>query len=377
MARKPYTMYKRGKIWQVQFNNSDGTSGYQRSSGCTNKAEAEQWAVSQISDGGVLPIGKSPTFVQFATGFFSYNGEWATNKKIAGRKISERRCIELTNLINKHILPRIGQLKIADISRQTLTDFRNELYAAGYAGAYINNSLNTIDIIMRSAEEHGIIRGVPKCEKCSSKPVKDRGILTPAEVTKLFSASATWDNNMSRTACLLAVTTGLRFGEILGLTIGDLHLDEGYLVCRRSWERRLRKLNETTKNGRARNIILSGTVINALTDLVSNNPHTPLSNESFVFYGSERKAPVRQRIITVSFHAALHSIGISESERQQRNIVFHSFRHYLNSLLVNAKIPLQKIQSITGHLSPEMTQRYYHVDDMSDVREVQNQITND
>ena len=67
-------------------------------------------------------------------------------------------------------------------------------------------------------------------------------------------------------------------------------------------------------------------------------------------------------------------IGITEKIRQTRNITFHSHRHFLNSLLINANIPVQKIQSITGHLTAEMTQHYYHLDDMQDVQKVQERV---
>jgi len=65
------------------------------------------------------------------------------------------------------------------------------------------------------------------------------------------------------------------------------------------------------------------------------------------------------------------SIGITEETRRKRNITFHSHRHFLNSLLINGNIPHQKIQSITGYLTVEITQHYYHLDDMQDVQKVQ------
>jgi len=71
---------------------------------------------------------------------------------------------------------------------------------------------------------------------------------------------------------------------------------------------------------------------------------------------------------------ALEIIGIDKAERKRRNITFHSWRHFLNSLLINSKIPIQKIQSITGHMTAQMTSHYYHIDDMMDVRNVQNSL---
>jgi len=68
--------------------------------------------------------------------------------------------------------------------------------------------------------------------------------------------------------------------------------------------------------------------------------------------------------------------GISEKERRTRNITFHSWRYFFNSLLVNSKIPIQQIQSITGHVTDAMTQHYYTPDiqEMADVLLVQGRI---
>ncbi len=66
-----------------------------------------------------------------------------------------------------------------------------------------------------------------------------------------------------------------------------------------------------------------------------------------------------------------------KKERKHRNITFHSHRHFFNSLLVESRVPLQKIQRLTGHLSTEMTQRYYHSDDLTDIADIQRKIFTD
>ena len=77
--------------------------------------------------------------------------------------------------------------------------------------------------------------------------------------------------------------------------------------------------------------------------------------------------PVAENLMSSSLFKAMRQIGITYQQRRDRNITFHSWRHWFNSLLINAKVPLQKIQAMTGHLTNEMTQHYYHFDDMSDV----------
>ena len=89
--------------------------------------------------------------------------------------------------------------------------------------------------------------------------------------------------------------------------------------------------------------------------------------ESFLFFSRLENKPVEGVFLTRGLYRALKEIGIDEKQRQQRNITFHSWRHWFNSLLINARVPVQKIQAITGHLTAEMTQHYYHPDELSDV----------
>jgi integrase len=68
-----------------------------------------------------------------------------------------------------------------------------------------------------------------------------------------------------------------------------------------------------------------------------------------------------QREFTEALYVALKEIGINETERKKRGLDFHAWRHTFNSLLIDRRIPLQAVQSVPGHLTAEMTQRYYHL----------------
>ena len=96
-----------------------------------------------------------------------------------------------------------------------------------------------------------------------------------------------------------------------------------------------------------------------LVQLLSQNP---LKTENrFVFYSIKPDKPMDQREFTEALYSALEKIGITETQRKERGLDFHAWRHTFNSLLIDRRIPLQAVQSVTGHLTPEMTQRYYHL----------------
>jgi len=247
----------------------------------------------------------------------------------------------------------------------------------GYTGNTINKCLSAIKSILEAAEEKSLIQYIPRIDRAADNP-KTKGILTVEEVKQLFSFE--WMTKpvlkhpakpdfMGQVSNLLAVTTGLRLSEIQALTLQDINLENNYLTVRRSWNNRLYCLNQETKTGKERIIFFSENIKDKIIDLIELNPHGK-KPENFLFFSEQQERPKDERAFSSSLFTALERIGISKEERKKRNITFHSHRHFLNSLLINAKIPLQKVQSITGHLTAEMSQHYYKLDDMADVLKI-------
>jgi integrase len=56
----------------------------------------------------------------------------------------------------------------------------------------------------------------------------------------------------------------------------------------------------------------------------------------------------------------LKKIGISEKEQKKRKLVFHSFRHYLNTVLVRTLKNERMVRNVTGHKVEAMTENYFH-----------------
>lgn len=369
---KKYSLFKRGDIYYAYFRLPDGKRSTPKSTGQTSRGKAENWCLKYWQTGQIV-FRENVTLAEFSKDFFSWEGTWATSKRSTGRRLSRHHCKQQNDLVKNHITPQLGHLRLTQITKHTLNNLRNELHTAGYSGNTINKILNVLLSILQEAEEQFLIQFVPKVKKAVIKP-KRKGILTIEEVKKLFSIK--W--NSERVHChpardqffayagnLLAAASGLRISELQALTLQDVHLDSAYIRVWRSWDK-LFGLNETTKNGKERNILLPGNVITVLEDLVSFNPD-PSNPESFLFYSQTPGKPVEQRLFTAALYTSLKRIGITEELRRQRNITFHSWRHFFNSLLLNNGVSLQKVQALTGHLSNEMTQLYYHPDSMSDV----------
>jgi integrase len=373
--QKPYTLFKRGKVWYVQFRTIDGERVTPKSTGETAKARAESWAINYLQVGnGQIVQKENITFENFSKGFFDYSAPWATDKRVRGLRIAPYHCLQREDLLKNHINPVIGKMKLTAIDRAVIKDFRNKMFKDGYSGNTINKCLSAIKTILDDAEEKSLIQYVPRIDRAAENP-KTKGVLTPEEVKQLFSFE--WmtkpvskhpsrPDYMGQVSNLLAVTTGLRLSEIQGLTLQDINLENNYITVRRSWNNRLYCLNEETKTGKERVIFFSNLIKEHIKRLIAENPHGH-KPDNFLFYSEIRERAKDQRAFSVSLFNALERIGIDEDERKARNITFHSHRHFLNSLLINAKVPLQKVQNIVGHGSVEMSNHYYRIDDMADV----------
>jgi integrase len=56
----------------------------------------------------------------------------------------------------------------------------------------------------------------------------------------------------------------------------------------------------------------------------------------------------------------LATIGINEEKRKARAITFHSWRHFLNSV-IRGRVPDEKLRLMTGHQTEKMTENYTHL----------------
>lgn len=351
--------------YYAQFKLADGSWTNAVSTRQTTQEAAKQWCLDQIKVGQIV-LKQGVRFKEFATGFFAWDNQWAMTKRARRLRLSERWCSELDRLTDKMLIPSIGEMKLTDIDENTLDRLTIDLYKKGFAGSYVNKALIAMKAILTAACKQKLIKYVPPINKVENDS-KTKGILSIDEVRRLFS-SVKWKSYRGYVGSLLAATTGLRLGELQALTLPDLHLDDSYIHIWRSWDNKFKRFNQTTKTGKTRNIFIPENVKRELQLLIDINPYAGQDSDIFLFFSHRRNdRPAREKTFADSLYHAMKRIGITEKERCDRNISFHSWRHFLNSLLINSKIPLVKVQQITGHSTNRMTDHYFHLDGAQDV----------
>jgi len=131
-----------------------------------------------------------------------------------------------------------------------------------------------------------------------------------------------------------------------------------------------KKYVDHTKTKENRTIPVSPFMRKLLDDLLAKN------GNGYVFSDDGGKTPITNNMLNDGLTKALKNIGISYEEKLRRNLSFHAWRHFLNTLLLTSNVGLSKVQKVTGHKSLKMTDHYTHFDtrQFTEVVEVQNNL---
>lgn len=202
--------------------------------------------------------------------------------------------------------------------------------------ASINRETQVMKRIYNLAVRDGFVNKNPcwKVQRLKESNKRDR-VITHNEFQRLVGALPLYAADVVRTA----YWTGMRAGEIFGLTWDKVCLKEGFITLEaqdtKSREPRIIHLNDElldvfSRRGRIRSII---------------------HNSVFTFPGSNRPLTT----IRHSFRRASLEVGIEDFR-------FHDLRHTFNTNMRKADVPESVIMKMTGHRSREMFDRYNTVD---------------
>jgi len=193
-----------------------------------------------------------------------------------------------------------------------------------------NRELATIKTLFNKAIAWGKLKESPaKNIKFLREPKGRLRYLEREEIGKLLSNCSV----RLRPIVNLALNTGMRRGEILGLKWHDV-----------DFKREIIYLLDT-KNGERREIPMNDLVKKALI-AVPKHPDSP-----YIFCGGNGRS---YHDIRKSFYTALKKSGII-------NFRFHDLRHTYASQLVMAGIDINTTRELLGHRDIRMTLRYAHL----------------
>ena len=304
----------------------------------------------------------SQPFGAWLIAFWKYDSPYIRERLAHGQRATHRHCQDMEGRAREieALLP--AGLTLGEVKRSHLVDLGLTLKAKGLAPASINKNLSAATTALRWAAANEIIPTDPTHGLRGFSGVRRiRGILDPTEVKALFST--TWTDERAHVACLVAMTTGARLGEVLALQKQDISGDR--LLIRHSYS--IRDGLKTPKNGEARVVPLLPGVRSALLALEAKSPH-PAGPERFIFMGVKPDRPIDANRILLGMRKALVSMNGKEwadeearkkvlSEYSARGIDFHSWRHWYATNMAD-RLDARTVQKATGHKTAAMLEHY-------------------
>ncbi len=150
--------------------------------------------------------------------------------------------------------------------------------------------------------------------KCKEALGRDR-VLNPDECSRLLEACSQSQNKLLLPFVLLALTTGARKGELIGLTWDSVDLERGVIHLKH------------TKNGRPRALAIVGRAFELLRELFrTRSPENPMVFPSKIRFGKLtlrkpwEKALKDARIVGLRLHDLRHCFATFASETGASNI---------------------------------------------------------
>jgi integrase len=356
-------------VFYFQCYDENGARQNGRSTGCSKKTEATAYCMRLYREGALVPRKRAMTFAEYAEGWWDIK----TCKYLEWRQLSDP-LSEGTIDMNKantgnYLKGFFGKMRLGDISKDTVKEWFVDMNRKKLSASTTNTALKTLRVMLDEAVNRGILASNPAKEVKELKAEEaERIILTLEELGKLFPVDwrTVWDNEVIYKAHKLAACTGMRISELRGLQGKYVFAD--YIHVCGQYARHGYKAHTKTK--RNRNIPITAGMRGELGGLIR------LNGEGFVFSEDGGRSPVSPERINRGYEKALGHIGISHEERLERNLSFHAWRHFFNTVLRMENVTDAKVQSVTGHRTKKMTDHYTHFDtrQFAEVREVQTKL---
>ncbi|MBO0997210.1 site-specific integrase [Bacillus sp. SD075] len=328
------------KTWYyvVNFYDASGKRKQKRKRGFNTKKEATE-ALRKLEvqfNEGTYVESKNISFNQ-------YIEDWLSIKK---RSLSNSTISLYERSIKNHISPSLGNTLLSKMKPQHIQKFLIGMHEAGLADASIKRIFNIVNVCLNDAVNFGDLPSNPakKVEKPKVLP-KEMKIWTVDQIQRFLKCS-----NYHRMYCIfhLAIMTGLRKGEILGLLWKNVDLEKQVLYVNQTLETdgKTFKTGAKTKSG-VRSVTISPSTKEVL---LKHKEQQNAEREYFASeYGdldlvicAENGAPYHPRNLTRTFN-------ILTKKAELPHIRFHDLRHTHAALMIAQNEPMKLIAERLGH----------------------------
>lgn len=284
--------------------------------------------------------------------------DWLGNYVVPNYK--SRTCDRYTNIVVQHIIPKLGDYELSELSpfivQQFVTDLINHGNLKTGKGLAANTVNSIITVIQQSVETAHHLKYVDVYEmhnikrpRIEEKPV----VCFTVNEQKKIEQAVREDKRDKMLGILICLYTGLRIGELMALEWDDINFQKRELHVTKSCHDgkdktgKLRRITGTPKTTHSTRVIpIPKQLIPILRDMKKR------SNSPLVITDKGKIPSVRsyQR----SFELLLNKIDVPRHG-------FHSLRHTFATRAIECGMDVRSLSEILGHKNSNVTlNRYVH-----------------
>ncbi|MDP9440017.1 MAG: site-specific integrase [Actinomycetota bacterium] len=263
--------------------------------------------------------------------------------------------------VRVHIKPALGRLKLGKLTPARVQSFYRGKLDEGCAPASVNKLHVTLHKALDQAVKWHMVPGnVAEVVRAPRPAPEEMRTLSAEEARRLLEAAR---GDKLEALFVLAVTTGMRQGELLALKWQDVDLENAKISVRRTITMsggRILFGEPKTKKSR-RTILLTEAAVRALREHLDRQVGVieslgDLYQDQGLIFASEVGTPMNPtNLRRRSFASLLKRAGLPQ-------IRFHDLRHTCATLLLSRNVHPKYVQELLGHANIAITlDTYSHV----------------
>jgi integrase len=258
-------------------------------------------------------------------------------------------------IIRGHLTPALGRVKLKKLTPAHVRSVHREKLEEGLSPATVRKIHSTLHKALSQAVADGLVPRNAADVKAPRPAPEEMRPLSEAEA-RTFLDAAREAGDRFEAVYVLAITTGLRRGELLGLRWDDADLDRGTLRVGRALVREGgRHVVGETKTRRGRRLVnLTPRTVAALKahrrrQLEERMRLSDLYEDQGLIIASNVGTPLNpENLVKRFFKPLLKKAGLPE-------IRFHDLRHTCATLLLGRGVHPKIVQELLGHATIAMT----------------------
>ncbi len=356
MSKRGENIHKRkdGR-WEARYRkgrNSVGNIIYGSVYGKTyREAKEKLMAISATPEDTIKPINQEHNFKEILC-------LWMENNRIRHKGATIKK---YQYLIDRHILPDLGNLKLSQITSTVINSFLTRKMengkldkSGGLSASYVRSIMLIINAALKFAADEEM------CQPLKSpvyKPVSQNNEITVLQIDEQKRLETHLISEIAPTqlGILISLHTGLRIGEICALAWEDIDIENRIIHVRHTVARI--KSTDFSEGNSSKLIIDAPKTKASNRDIPIPSVLLPILKSnctaaSSKYVVSDTKDFVSPRTYEYRYHRLLEKCGIE-------SVNYHVLRHTFATRCIEAGVDVKSLSEILGHSNVSITLNTY------------------